>query len=110
MLLAAHYAVPFAGAVLVALNTRITPADIAFILEHAGASVLIFDDAFAARPAGRPRAGGAALRLVRAGGADDELEAADRRRRRRSCMPVADERALLAINYTSGTTGAARRA
>ena len=31
ILLAAHYAVPFAGAVLVALNTRITPVDIAFI-------------------------------------------------------------------------------
>ena len=35
VLLAAHYAVPFAGAVLVALNTRITPADVAYILAMA---------------------------------------------------------------------------
>src|SRR4029078_9571525 len=41
VMLAAHYAVPFAGAVLVALNTRITAADMAFILDHAGASGLI---------------------------------------------------------------------
>ncbi|MGC1819065.1 MAG: AMP-binding protein, partial [Casimicrobiaceae bacterium] len=48
VLLAAHYAVPFAGAVLVALNTRLTPADIAWILDHAGTTLLICDDALAA--------------------------------------------------------------
>src|SRR3954470_14754479 len=47
VLLAAHYAVPFAGAVLVALNTRITPADIAYIVNHSGASLLIYDDDYA---------------------------------------------------------------
>ena len=48
VMLAAHYAVPFAGAVLVALNTRITSADVAYILGHAGASVLVYDQKFAA--------------------------------------------------------------
>src|SRR5215471_6176723 len=48
VLLAAHYAVPFAGAVLLALNTRITPADIAYIVEHAGATLLVYDHEFAA--------------------------------------------------------------
>ena len=43
VMLAAHYAVPFAGAVLVALNTRITPADIAYILRACGRTVLIYD-------------------------------------------------------------------
>ena len=64
------------AAVLVALNTRITPADMAFILKHAGASVLIYDHEFATaatrRPADRSERG---LRLVCAGGKDDELEA-----------------------------------
>ena len=47
VMLAAHYAVPFAGAVLVALNTRVTAADMAYILGHSGASVLIYDQEFA---------------------------------------------------------------
>ena len=47
VLLAAHYAVPFAGAVLVALNTRVTAADMAYILGHAGCSVFIYDNEFA---------------------------------------------------------------
>ncbi|MGH8801398.1 MAG: AMP-binding protein, partial [Casimicrobiaceae bacterium] len=48
VLLAAHHAVPWAGAVLVALNTRITAADVAWILDHSGARLLIYDAAFAA--------------------------------------------------------------
>ncbi len=104
VLLAAHYAVPFAGAVLVALNTRLTPADIAWILDHAGATLLICDDALAA--AGEQAAAGAGWRprLWRAGGGRDEIEA----RIARSApllLPVEDERSLLAIDYTSGTTG-----
>ena len=51
VMLAAHYAVPFSGGVLVALNTRITPADMAFILQHSGSSVLIYDQEFAAAAA-----------------------------------------------------------
>jgi fatty-acyl-CoA synthase len=103
VLLAAHHAVPFAGAVLVALNTRITASDITFIVRHAGASVLLYDDAFAETAASVGRDVGAALRFVRAGGAADQLEAliADARPLQHA---VTDERALLAINYTSGTT------
>jgi fatty-acyl-CoA synthase len=103
VMLAAHYAVPFAGAVLVALNTRVTAADMAFILDHAGASVLIYDEEFAkaAHEAGVKCDTG--LRLVRAGGPDDELEAVIA-----AGEPflhrVEDERSMLAINYTSGTT------
>jgi acyl-CoA synthetase (AMP-forming)/AMP-acid ligase II len=43
VLLEAHCGVPFAGAVLVALNTRLTPADLSFIVAHSGAQVLIYD-------------------------------------------------------------------
>ncbi len=45
-MLEAHYGVPMAGAVLNALNYRLDPATIAFILEHAESKVLITDTAF----------------------------------------------------------------
>jgi len=104
VMLAAHYAVPFAGAALVALNTRITPSDIAFILRHAGVSVLVYDHQFAAAAAAAGAQVGPELRLVQAGGAAGELDrlVADASP---SFEPLADERSLLAINYTSGTTG-----
>ena len=103
VMLAAHYAVPFAGAVLCALNTRITPADMAYILGHAGASVLIYDQEFASAAKQAGELAGARLRMVRAGGADDELEALIAAGEAFE-HPVTDERSLLAINYTSGTT------
>jgi len=103
VLLEAHYGVPFAGAVLVALNPRLTPSDHARILAHAGARVLIFDHEHEAAAAEIARVMGASLKLVRAGGADEYerlLTAAEPFSR-----AVQDERALLSINYTSGTTG-----
>jgi fatty-acyl-CoA synthase len=103
VLLAAHYAVPFGGAVLVALNTRITASDIAFILRHAGVSLLIYDDDFRATAENARAQAATGVRLLRSGGGDDELEAAIA-----GAAPfehdVADERGMLAINYTSGTT------
>jgi len=103
VMLAAHYAVPFAGAVLLALNTRVTPADVAYIMDHAGATALVYDHEYAAAAAQVGAAVGPRLRLVRVGGDADELEpmiaaAAPH------FHPVADERSLLALNYTSGTT------
>jgi len=46
-MLDAHYGVPMTGAVLNALNTRLAPGEIAFILDHAEAKVLITDREFA---------------------------------------------------------------
>jgi fatty-acyl-CoA synthase len=43
----AHFGVPMAGAVLNALNIRLDPATIAFILQHGEAKVLIADTEFA---------------------------------------------------------------
>jgi fatty-acyl-CoA synthase len=103
VLLAAHYAMPFAGAVLVALNTRVTPADMAYILEHSGASILIYDHAFAAAAETAGAQAGPAVKLIRAGGGDDALESLIAAGERHE-HPVADERSMLAINYTSGTT------
>ncbi len=42
-LLEAHYGVPLAGGILNAINTRLDPATIAFILEHGEAEILITD-------------------------------------------------------------------
>jgi fatty-acyl-CoA synthase len=43
MLLEAHFGVPLAGAVLVPINTRLAPAEIGYILRHAGARALLLD-------------------------------------------------------------------
>jgi fatty-acyl-CoA synthase len=103
VLLAAHYAVPFAGAVLVALNTRVTAADMSYILDHAGVDVLIYDREFRATAEQAAADAGAHARLVCAGGDDDTLEALIAAGTPYE-HPVTDERSLLAINYTSGTT------
>jgi fatty-acyl-CoA synthase len=104
VLLEAHHGVPFAGAVLVALNTRLTSADLSFIVAHSGAQVLIYDYEFenVARDIDGQVGGG--LRLVRAGRPDDQYEhlLAGSGPYHRA---VTDERGLLSINYTSGTTG-----
>src|SRR3990172_2911805 len=46
-LLEAHFGVPAAGAVLVAINTRLTSDQIAHILGHSGAPVLVADPSLA---------------------------------------------------------------
>ena len=38
-----HYGVPLAGAILVAINTRLAPAEIGYILQHSGARALLVD-------------------------------------------------------------------
>jgi len=103
VLLEAHYGMPFAGAVLVALNQRLTASDLAYIIKHSAAAVLIYDHEFETVARDIARQVGSALKLVRAGGADEyEKLLADAAPH---AEPVADERGLLSINYTSGTTG-----
>jgi fatty-acyl-CoA synthase len=101
VLLESHYGVPFAGTVLVALNPRLTAADLTAIVRHAGASVLIYDRDFETAAQEIGAAIGSSLTLVHA---DDDYEAMIG-----AAAPyraaVDDERSLIAINYTSGTTG-----
>src|SRR3954447_17487149 len=42
-LLVAHFAVPLAGAVLVAINTRLAPDEVVYICEHSDAKLLVVD-------------------------------------------------------------------
>jgi fatty-acyl-CoA synthase len=99
-LLEAHFGVPAAGAVLVAINTRLTAEEIATILDHSGARVLVVDESLAHLVEGAPvertlvtGAGGeyeTFLAGARAGEPEDRL---------------ASEDDTISINYTSGTTG-----
>src|SRR6185312_5814597 len=42
-LLIAHFAVPLAGAVLVAINTRLAAEEVRYICDHSGAKLLVVD-------------------------------------------------------------------
>lgn len=103
-LLEVHYGVPFAGAVLVSLNTRLTADDLSYIVSHSGAQLLIYDYEFENLAHDIATQLGPHLRLVRAGRRDDQYDHLVN-----NSMPwrhtVGDERGLLSINYTSGTTG-----
>jgi fatty-acyl-CoA synthase len=105
-LLEAHFGVPAAGGVLVALNVRLGPAEIRGILEHSGARFLLVDSEFA-HLVPEPPPGLAIVRVDDSAAPDDPYEqllaegdpsAAPR--------VLEDEEAPISINYTSGTTGA----
>jgi fatty-acyl-CoA synthase len=111
-LLEAHYGVPMAGAVLNALNYRLDPRSIAFLLRHSEAKLLIADRGFAPTVRAALAELGAALPLVEINDgsgtplAATEYEAflgeGDAAAAWR--MPE-DEWQAIALNYTSGTTG-----
>ncbi|GAA2361940.1 acyl--CoA ligase family protein [Saccharopolyspora halophila] len=97
LLLEAHYGVPLAGAVLVALNTRLAPAEIGYILRHSGASLVLADAEYRGV---LDEAMDEPLPVIDSSGYDDLVDSSEEHR-----VEVSDERSLLSINYTSGTTG-----
>ncbi len=114
-LLEAHYGVPMLGAVLNAINTRLDPRTIGFILDHGEAKVFIVDKELGelgraallhakTRPlvvhVDDPEFSGGAL--VGALDYEDLLAEGDP-----SFVPsgIRDEWDSIALNYTSGTTG-----
>jgi fatty-acyl-CoA synthase len=119
-LLEAHFGVPGAGAVLNAINTRLDPDAIAFVLAHGGAKVFVVDAEWAevaARALARLAADGHARPLVvRAddpdlgvvgrgfGDLDYEALLAEGDPGRPLTRPD-DEWRAISLNYTSGTTG-----
>ena len=100
VMLESHYGVLYAGMVLVALNTRLSAAELRYIVEHADCRVLIADAGLVELAAAV--VGDDASRRVVVTGPQYEslLDQAPPKR-----VPVTDERALMALNYTSGTTG-----
>jgi fatty-acyl-CoA synthase len=113
-LLAAHFAVPLAGAALVAINTRLAPAEVRYICEHADTQLLLGDAGFLTSLGGEPvgRAVREVIELPRPDGGYDRPDgttAYDELLGRGNTDPlpwgIDDEHRLIAINYTSGTTG-----
>ncbi|KAF8962250.1 hypothetical protein BGZ46_001207 [Entomortierella lignicola] len=45
-MLEAHFAIPAANAIICAINTRLIPTEVAYILEHSGAKVILCDSEF----------------------------------------------------------------
>jgi fatty-acyl-CoA synthase len=105
--LEAFYAVPQIGAVLVPINYRLTPEDFVYIINHSGASVVCVDEEYLdAVDSIRDRIPGV-RDFVAFGGARDgwlDYEAAVAAASPDFSPADVDERDLLTINYTSGTT------
>jgi len=102
-MLLAHYAGPGIGAAVVPINTRLNPSEVAYILEHSGARVLLSDANLGHVARAALAELGAPPRLLEVGG-DGSVEAAMAAATPRP-LTVPDERTLLSVNYTSGTTG-----
>jgi fatty-acyl-CoA synthase len=100
LMLEAHYGVLYAGAVLVALNVRLSPAELRYIVEHADCRVVLAAPEL--RELAESITTGETVRSVVDGGSEYERLLAEAEPVR---VPVADERGLAALNYTSGTTG-----
>ncbi len=105
--LEAFYAVPQIGAVLVPINYRLTPEDFVYIINHSGASVVCVDEDYLdAVDSIRDRIP-QVRDFVAFGGARDgwlDYEAAVAAASPDFSRADVDERDLLTINYTSGTT------
>jgi fatty-acyl-CoA synthase len=119
-MLVAHFAVPLAGGILVAINTRLTAEEVSYVLRHSGAKILVADAALLPVAAAAANEAGTVTQLVvatdaEAGSASTDLAAEPwlvdyaefLAREAGDPLPwsVPDELAPIAINYTSGTTG-----
>ena len=105
-LLEAHFGVPAAGGVLVAINTRLTSREIAYILEHSGSRLLFVDRGLEHLLPAAPGVG--VVRIDDTADADDPYESLLRSVTGSDpALTIApeEEEELISINYTSGTTG-----
>ena len=105
-LLEAHFAVPAAGGVLVAVNTRLDSGEIGYILEHSGSRFLFVDEALAHLVEPLDLARMQVVRIADTGGPDDPYEAFLAGGSEEAPPAVLeDEEEPISLNYTSGTTG-----
>ncbi|MFB1298576.1 long-chain-fatty-acid--CoA ligase [Mycobacterium sp. pW049] len=112
-MLTAHFGVPLARAVLVAINTRLAVDEIRYILEHSGAKMLfVHPDLLGVAAAALRTLSG--IECVVTSGADASTASTHLswsefigRAGESWDLPwtVEDENSAIALNYTSGTTG-----
>ncbi|MGB3685542.1 MAG: AMP-binding protein [Ornithinimicrobium sp.] len=100
-MLLAHFAIPMVGADLVALNTRLGPREVDYIIEHSGAKVAFVSPALTTSLADRPGVQRIVLDMVLCDGFEHHIDSY-------AGWQVSDERDSIAVNYTSGTTGKAK--
>lgn len=113
-MLEAHFGVPLTGGILGAINTRLAPKEIAFIINHSGTKALFVDTELSHLiepvrdslktvevivnvddvPDGTRLEGSIDYEEFLAGGSPDFIE-----------NPIVDENHAISVNYTSGTTG-----
>ncbi len=105
-MLEAHFGVPAAGGILVTVNTRLSAAEIGYILEHSGSRFLLLDAELAQAVAALDLSALQVVEVEDTGLAGDPYEAflasASRDRPERWLQ---HEEETISINYTSGTTG-----
>ncbi|KAB3521004.1 AMP-binding protein [Corynebacterium zhongnanshanii] len=121
--LLAQFAIPLAGAVVVAINTRLAPAEVSYILDHSSISIVLGErDLLAAAVTAVDRDLSRLILIADEHGTEPGADLGDvelasdiittfnsylqpHRDGERLTYRVADERQAIAINYTSGTTG-----
>ncbi len=112
-MLIGHFGVPLAHAVLVAINYRLSPAEIEYILNHSGARILVVDTALmpSIAPIRDRLETVEEIVYVNDAGVEPVFEATGYAqflaRGSDELLPwrVDDEERIISINYTSGTTG-----
>ncbi len=117
-----HFGIPLAGAIIVPINTRLSPDEVAYILDHSSASLLLAGNEFASLVAGALDRLDHSLTTVwlsaAPGGDDAPVQARPGDLTYESFLAVAPsdpfswaldseegEDGTISINYTSGTTG-----
>jgi len=105
-MLEAHFGVPAAGGVLVAVNNRLSGTEIGYILRHSGVRFLLLDAALEAQARASGLSGVTVIRCDDTGVPGDPYEdflAGGSPTRPASWLEHEEE--TISINYTSGTTG-----
>jgi fatty-acyl-CoA synthase len=105
-MLEAHFGVPAAGGILVAVNHRLAAAEVGYILQHSGARYLLVDTELEELAGQAELAGVTVIRCAGRGGPGDPYEqflAGASPERPASWLEHEEE--TISVNYTSGTTG-----
>jgi fatty-acyl-CoA synthase len=105
-LLEAHFGVPAAGGILVAVNTRLNSQEIGYILNHSGSKYLFVDTELFPLVESLDLKNFQVIRIEDTGTAEDPYEvflASGSPEQVESWL--GDEEEHISINYTSGTTG-----